>query len=365
MNIKHCLLVLILFGLTSCQNKETSFEPTPLVIQPQPDAESEFKSLHSLLEQYETPMQIFTVSGKQPTTVKGKNGTEILVDPMHLMMVNGEALGDKIVVELKELINQEHLLRSNAQTISDGKLLVSGGAYYINFTSNGQQLRLKDGKSLNVSFPKLTSKEMQLFYGERDTLGQMNWQLVGQSFESRTKPVVAVDSVLVVSPNSTDELNDLLTYIEKEPTTPLTQKEKKAIKEQKENFDLANKLYQSVELKQLGWINCDRFYDVKNRTDLHYAFTAKDSFTCVNVYLVFKDMNSLMQDSYFKSDNNYFYRGFLNIPTGAKTKLIAFSVKNGKTFAYQSDVTITADARIELTLEETNSADLSKLFQLE
>jgi hypothetical protein len=55
----------------------------------------------------------------------------------------------------------------------------------------------------------------------------------------------------------------------------------------------------------------------------------------------------------------------LNIPTGAKTKLIAFSVKNGKTYAYQSDVIITADARIELTLEETNSADLSKLFQLE
>jgi hypothetical protein len=99
---------------------------------------------------------------------------------------------------------------------------------------------------------------------------------------------------LVVSPNSTDELNDLLTYIEKEPTTPLTQKEKKAIKEQKENFDFANNLYQSVELKQLGWINCDRFYDVKNRTNLHYAFTSKDSFTCASVYLVFKDMNSLM-----------------------------------------------------------------------
>jgi hypothetical protein len=365
MKIKLYLPVLILFTLSSCQKKESSFEQTPLIIQPQPDAKSEFKSLNSVLEQYDTSMQIFTVSGKQPTTVKGKNGTEILVEPIHLMMVNGEALGDKIVVELKELINQEHLLRSNAQTISDGKLLVSGGAYYINFTSNGQQIQLKEGKSVSVSFPKLTSKEMQLFYGERDTFGQMNWQLAGQSFESRTKPVVAKDSVLNVSVNSSDEINDLLAYIEKEPTKPLTQKEKKAIKEQKENFDLTNKLYQSVELKQLGWINCDRFYDVKNRTNLHYAFTEKDSFTCVNVYLVFKDMNSLMQDSYFKSDDNYFYRGFLNIPTGAKTKLIAFSVKNGKTYTYQSDVIITPDATIELTLEETNTEDLAKFFQLE
>ena len=43
-------------------------------------------------------------------------------------------------------------LSSKIEVESNGKLLVSGGAYFINMTSDGKQLRLKTGKKLGLAF---------------------------------------------------------------------------------------------------------------------------------------------------------------------------------------------------------------------
>lgn len=350
------LLILVTFGLTSCNNNQATSDNKTT-----PDAKTEIGKVNDFLKQYEEPSQIFKVTGDKPTQVKGKQGTIIFINPTDLVTENGQPVGKNIEVELKELTNQEQLLRSNAQTTSNGKLLVSGGAYFINMTSDGQQLKLKDGKSLSVEFPKITTNEMSLFYGQRDTLGQLNWQQAKQKFES--KPKEKVKSATQVDSTVISEIDALLGYIEHESNRQLTPEEKKEIEEQKKNSALSDKVYKAIELKQFGWINCDRFYDIPNKTNLQYAFSDKDSIVSANVYLVFKNINSVMQSCYFSFRDKEYNSSFDNIPVGAKTQIIAFSIKNGKTYSYKSDLTIKANETVQLTLKETSEDQIDKLFQ--
>jgi hypothetical protein len=350
------LLILATLGLTSCNNNQATSESKPTL-----DAKTEIKKVNDFLKQYEEPSQIFKISAEKPTKIKGKQGTTISINPTDLVTENGQPVGNNIEVELKELTNQEQLLRTNTQTTSNGQLLVSGGAYFINMTSDGQQLKLKDGKSLSVEFPKITTNEMFLFYGQRDTLGQINWQQAEQKFES--KPKEKVKNVVQADTLSVRRIYFLGRCIEYESDRPLTPEVKKEIEEQMKNSALVDKVYKAVELKQFGWINIDRFYDIPNKTNLQYAFSDKDSIVSANIYLVFKDINSVMQSCYFSFRDKEFNSGFDNIPVGAKTQIIAFSIKNGKTYSYKSDLTIKANETVQLTLKETSQDQVEKLFQ--
>jgi hypothetical protein len=350
------IFILTIYGLTSCINNQTNSESEPIS-----DIKTEVVKNNDFLKRYEEPSQTFKVLSDKPTRVTGKQGTIISINPYDLVTENGQTIGKNIEVELKELTNQTQLVRNNVQTTSDGQLLVSGGAYFINLTSDGQQLKLKAGKKLWVEFPKLTSKEMYLFYGQRDTLGQLNWQQAEEMFENKPKQKV---KIVVKADTSTSEIDAILGYIENESNRPLTPQEKKVLEKQKKNEALANKVYKAIELKKFGWINCDRFYEVSNKTNLQYSFSDKDSIVSANVYLVFKDINSVMQNVYFSFDSKEFNSGFEDVPVGAKTQLIAFSVKNGKAYTYKSNLVTKVNETINLTLSETTEAQLNELFQV-
>ena len=118
---------------------------------------------------------------------KNKLGTTIYINPNDLETLDGKPLTENIEIELKELTNQLELFGTNTQTVSNGKLLVSGGAYYLNMKSNGKQLKIKDGKNINIDFPKLTNEKMSLFYGQKDSLGIMNWESTKTKFTNIDK----------------------------------------------------------------------------------------------------------------------------------------------------------------------------------
>ena len=103
--------------------------------------------------------------------------------PNNLELENGKALGKNLKIELKELTNQMDLFKNNTQTVSNGKLLVSGGSYFIDITSDAEKVKLKKDKTMEVEFPKITNKNMELFYGERDSLNQMNWVATNTKFK--------------------------------------------------------------------------------------------------------------------------------------------------------------------------------------
>ncbi len=127
--------------------------------------------------------QHFSVAHKKVTVITAKGKLKIKVDPSALEKENGSAVDGKIKVSIIELTNSNDLFKSNAATISDGRLLASGGSYFIGMECNGQKLRIKEGRSIEVNFPLLVKDKMELFYGERDNAGNMNWNRAGMNLE--------------------------------------------------------------------------------------------------------------------------------------------------------------------------------------
>lgn len=342
--------------MSSCNNSTTTKENS--VKNNSLNDEAGIAILNDALKKYEEPSQIIKVSVDKPSVVTGRKGTKISINPNDLVTESGKPLGQNIEVELKELTNQGQLLRTNTQTVSNGKLLVSGGAYFIGMTSNGEQLKLKEGKTLNIQFPKLSDKEMALFYGQRDVMGQINWQEASETFKfTQQQPIPATDSVVKVRKKSKSDIDAIMDYIESGDTTT-TQEERETMIKREKDYKVSQKVYDEIGIANLGWINCDRFLEVEEKTDLYASFNPQDSVKNANVYLVFKDINSVIQ-AYYYSDKS---PQFENMPVGYKARLIAYTVKDEKVFAYSTDLTITKGQKLTLNLKEISDKDFKKLI---
>ena len=117
--------------------------------------------------------QHYTATGRQWIT--GRKGIRIYIDPAQLETESGQPVQGRIDLTLLELTNTKELLQAGAATLSNGQLLVSGGSYFIELKQQQQSLRIKPGHHLSIQFPRLSEESMELFYGQRNEAGIMNW----------------------------------------------------------------------------------------------------------------------------------------------------------------------------------------------
>jgi hypothetical protein len=123
--------------------------------------------------------QHYIASSKKVSVITAKKGLKVFVDPRKLETLEGVPANGNIKVNIIELTNTDELFKSNAATMSDGQLLMSGGSYYVSLECNGSKLKLKKGQTMQVQFPVLKKGSMELFYGERNEGGIMNWKSAG------------------------------------------------------------------------------------------------------------------------------------------------------------------------------------------
>ncbi|HRH37995.1 MAG TPA: hypothetical protein PK760_06605, partial [Flavobacteriales bacterium] len=103
--------------------------------------------------------------------------------------------------------------------------------------------------------------------------------------------------------------------------------------------DLGNYVFAA---NQLGWINCDRFYDVPAAQK--YELVVQDADTAKkNVYLVYTGINSMMK---LQRDaaGRYLQGG---VPRNEPAVVVAYKVENGKAFLCKQPV----DPRKQMKLE--------------
>ncbi len=362
--MKKLTAILLYFSiaLLSCGNPDkgkATGENDTTETEPKPDT----GKLNDYLSRHETPSQKFSISSSKPTQIKGKKGTIVYIDPANLETLDGKPVGKNIDIELKELHNQGELLRSNAQTVSNGRLLVSGGAYYINMQSGGQQLRLKEGKTLSIEFPKISDKEMALFYGERNSLGQLNWieaneKLVAEKAKSNGQPAPRRLADTTSGPSDFEALFDYIA----EGETDVSEEEKKEIEARQKLNNAGQKLYEAINIRSFGWINVDRFLEEDNRTDLVLNINPSDSINNASIMLIFKDINSIMQQYYFSGNNNNSI-SFKDLPVGRNIRVLAFTVKDEKPYAFASDLTISKDLQIAMVFKEVSEWEFERMLE--
>jgi hypothetical protein len=179
---KTSIIATLYFIITSCQSSTKNNNPKEQFASVADNVDSLYSTDKTLIDGYvqsitEIKPQQFILPAKANEWVIAKKGFKIKIDTKKLCNPDGSALSNEnIQVNITELLNTDELMAANATTVSNGKMLMSGGSYFVEVTQNKQTLQLKKDASLEMQIPNRKKEGMQLFTGTKNQQGFVNWQ---------------------------------------------------------------------------------------------------------------------------------------------------------------------------------------------
>jgi hypothetical protein len=175
---------MIILTSTSCNNnKDVQKSAATKSITVVENIEQQYKLIDSFIDKDNILLQTYVVQANASTWITAKKGLKVFIDPKKLCKEDGSIISGKIKVMVKEVTNTEEMVLANTPTQSNGKMLLSGGSYFIEMENNGEKLKLKVGNTLQIQSPNFNKKGMQLFYGEPNNNGMVNWQPTVTNFK--------------------------------------------------------------------------------------------------------------------------------------------------------------------------------------
>lgn len=276
------------------------------------------RTASEFIDKFGAQEQSFTFNASElPKTIALAGGTVIKV-PAGAFTKGGVAVTGNVTVNVTEFLTRSSLLRSGVNTNHiSGLLLESQGSLFIDIQAGGGSVDKVLAKPINIAVPAKGDGFTQLWAGV-DTVqqGQFAW----------VAPQV---------PNGQQ------------------QRETKAA-EGFYNFDFG----------LIGWINCDVFYsynnpkttvkvEVLNNPGAMASFRASTGETFV--FFCAKGSNVVAQ--LYTPDGVSKVKSYDNsMPVGVEGRLLSFSIKNGRYYLAQKDITISADQSESISLEETTES---------
>ncbi len=439
--------VLCTFILFSCSNKKikNSAEAVPATIsdtvQLQPDEDIDLTDYSNAFAKNIT--QTFTASPGKISVLTAKKGLRVTVNVAALQKEDGSAVDGKINVSIIELTTSEDLFKSNAATVSNGRLLVSGGSYFVGMECGGQKLQIKKGKNLQIEFPVIKENEMQLFYGQRDTANNMNWLDAGINLQQDEE-----DEILFTDSNYnnlTDNfpaltltaggeakiyrtLNEKVYYYEKMMTVKqlldtinrhtakiyadtvymwpkeiakllpgqrvdtnylytvygppkqfilktcraLQEDTKKKEMEKRKREDALGKwqpktlagqiqkYYSPAAITNLGWINCDRFYQYNPPAEVEIDLPITFNKGSIQYFVIFKNFNGLINGKLKFSEGENI--SLNNLPVGELITFIAFTKNKGQLFHCKEEFVIQKNKWVKPDFKNISTEEMNKIF---
>ena len=121
--------------------------------------------------------QLFSIPTNKDTTIVCNEGTIIKIKANSFVSEKtGQLISERISFSVKEYYKISDILLSNLSTTSNGQLLETAGMVNITATKNDEALKLKIGKTIEISFPtKKKENDMQLFTGSWQSNNHINW----------------------------------------------------------------------------------------------------------------------------------------------------------------------------------------------
>ncbi|OFY37600.1 MAG: hypothetical protein A2W91_09570 [Bacteroidetes bacterium GWF2_38_335] len=189
---------------------------------------------------------------------------------------------DTLNISVWEFYSKEDMFNAGLTTLSNRKMLVSGGMIYIKAFCNGRELELRPGMQIDITMPVKYDDNWKVFEGnEKDNV--VNW---AEDKEGNVGQINGESNIEVPG------------------------------EYWGENEQMIGILMKS---SNLGWINCDLFYEVENTQDLFVQVDRIDEKT--TVCMVFHDMKSILPGYYFNADKAI---KFEKVPRGKKVTIMAF-----------------------------------------
>src|SRR5690554_5630241 len=294
-------LTILLSSFYSCKS-EISEKTTSKDEEVHVDPLVHFEKVDAFLAELAGEPQKFKVSSDTLSIVTGKNGTIINVDPNSLETVDGSPIGKEIEVKLVEMVTLKDFLTNNAQTVSNGEVIETGGAYDITMFSDGKELKIKNGKSIKVEFPRISEKDMEVFMGERDSLGQVNWEATGEDFKKKDLAEPEKPSRTIAFSINGSESEKTMTDKEYEQYL----NSNKNYLKMKQEFETYSRTYNAINILKLGLCNVDRYRNSdKPLVDVIFKIKNKENFNAIRIYSIFSEFNGLLTEYYFKGRKDY------------------------------------------------------------
>ena len=269
---------------------------------------------------------VFTINTSQDAMITGPEGVIVLI-PAHSFILPGGKQTADVTIKLWEFLTMDDIVMAGLYTTSAGRLLETGGMIYINASCEGNCLKLLRSSKIIVKFPVFEKLEdMQLFKG-------------------MPQPEI-IDWKSTVAPEAKKEPPVLPSFDE------ATQFDGAG--------DSANMSYYVLEASGLGWINCDRFSEVQEKTDVAYTFVKGFK---GEAGLIFRDINSIMPGEFlpFSSNNIKFY----DVPKGMDAVLLiyGFSADKKKVYYATQKVVLGDPLKETMKLSEVTLAEFKEVLK--
>jgi len=283
----------------------------------------------------ENNKQCYSLNSNVLSPIITENGNKFYFTPNAFETLEGKMISNEdIDICLWEFMDKKSLVYSGLTTDANGKMLETAGSFYIEAKLNGEELRLRKGENYmvemqsNKSFP-----DMFTYYGGKKD-GLIDWTVnpneraiyngatANNNIPNKNKQLKVTEQTQLNNNN----LDNELAYYDEYGEGIYDQ----AYIESEQSVD-----FYEMSAGKLGWINCDRFYEVKNTSTLAVKIDTDKNMV---VRLVFRDINSVMP-CYANSNHKDQYQAS-GIPTGEKVLLLAYSVKDENAVLGYKEITI-------------------------
>ncbi len=137
----------------------------------------DFMGFENFYKQFDKPSQTFTLKLNENKTITCKEGTKISIKSNSFVTKSGRQVKGDINIQVKEFYKTSDILLANLTTTSNNEMLETGGMLNIEVFSGGERCELKEGKTIEITFPTEDKKEdMKLFNGSFKS-DKINWTL--------------------------------------------------------------------------------------------------------------------------------------------------------------------------------------------
>lgn len=279
----------------------------------------------TLFEEAGNKTQTFTFDAGTGTTVNGKEGGTIYINPFSLIRSDGSLVdeGTEVNATLIELYSAKDMILSNKPTVSNGEPLISGGELFFNISENGEDLQVAPGQAISYIIPdesvldangNITTNGMQLFVGEEEEDGTVNWIPVSQ------------DSV---------------------PVRP--------------GFGQNENPGYSFQFTGFGWINCDKFYnDPRPKTEIRVNLPSGHGGTNTAVYLVLKEELLVNSAYWIEVDSQY---SFASFPVGLEVHIVGVAEIEEDYYYSIQEIVIEEDQVLDLEFTLSTLAEIEDILE--
>jgi hypothetical protein len=120
--------------------------------------------------------QVFSIDGSRDTVIETKGGITFSIPANGFLDENGKPVNGAIQVSVKEALDAGTIMKSGLSTQSEGRLLETGGMFYIDARTANNILKIDPAKGIYAGVPTDTIKRgMQVFKGKRMADGNIDW----------------------------------------------------------------------------------------------------------------------------------------------------------------------------------------------